>query len=268
MIQRFLITAIVGFLVLTSQIADAEDYDWSQAPRIGTKAELARCIENERRRGQTKINFVLINFKLSMDEKIAPKELRRLQDEYFPFASAPEAILIGDRGTGQLTYVIKKEYPGTRVANAYLSGNTSNLTMGEQTLYNIAVEIVNETNKRSSEVEKARYIHDEICKRVEYRSQTNPDAIGALVIGITNCQGFTDAFYMLGRMCGLNVCRIEGSYQGETHVWNFITFSNGKSYCVDVTHDDNTNSDNWFLKTRAHMEKTHSCEWEIIPNLQ
>lgn len=271
MLKRCLLAVIVALLVTmtSSQIATAEDYDWNSAPRISSKAQLAKYIEDGRRRGQNEIHFVLTNFKLSKDEEIAPKELRRLQDEYFTFAIAPEAILIGVRGTGQLTYVIIKEYPGTRVANAYLSGDTSNLTMEEANLYNIAVEIVNEANKRSSEREKARYIHDEICKRVkDWKSRTNEDAIGALVIGITNCQGFTDAFYMLGRMCGLNVCRIEGSYQGETHVWNFITFSDDKSYCVDVTNGFNTKSDYLFCATRERMEKTHSCDWEIIPNLQ
>ncbi|MBR0061822.1 MAG: hypothetical protein IJP68_10135 [Selenomonadaceae bacterium] len=58
------------------------------------------------------------------------------------------------------TYYLN-ELPGTRVANAYLSGDKSKLTAEEQQLYNVAVGIVTEANKYSSEIEKERYIHDE-----------------------------------------------------------------------------------------------------------
>ena len=76
-------------------------------------------------------------------------------------------------------------------------------------------------------------------KKVNYKTpQDKPDAFAALVTGETNCQGYSDAFYMLGRMAGLNVRRIGGKFKGEFHVWNTITFEDGKTYCVDVTQDD------------------------------
>jgi hypothetical protein len=59
-------------------------------------------------------------------------------------------------------------------------------------------------------------------------------AKGALVDGKANCQGYTDAFYLLGRMMGWNVEKMGGN----DHVWNTIEFGDGKIYCVDVTWGD------------------------------
>lgn len=269
MLKRCLLAVIVALLVTSSQIAAAEDYDWSKAPRIGTKAELARYIENERRNGNTIFPVVLTNGLIVYNQSELGILCNSVSNSFIVNLSLDSYGF----GSGRILFRIR-EFPGTLVANAYLSSNQQqawlNLNHEEQELYNVAVGIVDKVNKLSSEREKARYIHDEICKHVkEWKSHTNEDAIGALVIGITNCNGFTDAFYMLCRMAGLNVGRIGGTIDnGKTpHAWNWIDLD-GKTYCVDVTLDDSTNSDNWFLKTRAHMEKTHSCEWEIIPNLQ
>ena len=271
MLKKFFVLVIMDLLVMSSQIATAEDYDWNQAPRIAGKADLARYIESERRKGQTEIHFILTNFKLSTNGETVEEELDGLLDEYInTFAMAPGVRLSGIRGTGQLILKITKEYPGTRVANAYLSSNTSKLTAEEKQIYHLAVSIVDEANKFSSEVEKARYIHDEICRIVkEYKSHTNEDAIGAILFKVTNCQGYADAFYMIGRMSGLNVSRIGGSLRkGVGHVWNTITFSNGKTYCVDVTLDDKYNTHDYFLAPFEVMKRYHSCEWELLPNLQ
>lgn len=269
MIQRFLIATIVGFLFLTSQIAVAADIDWNSAPRIGSKAEFARYIESERRKGYTTFHLILTNefrngFRIDNKEDFANLAL---------CIDVNGTWHINTDGTAQMTYKIT-EYPGTRVANAYLSSNQQqawmNLTNEEQKLYNIAVSIVDEANKRLTEVEKARYIHDEICKRVDYRSQTNQDAFGALVIKVTNCQGYSDAFYMLGRMSGLEVGRIRAhiNENNENHALNTITFSDGRTYLVDATNDDTNNTNILFCSGRETMQRYFTCEWEIIPNLQ
>ena len=276
MIKRFFVVFALCFLVLSSQIVSASDVDWDSVKKISSKAELAKYIENGRRRGQKVFNFVLTNFKLSTDREIANKERDMLLNEYcYSFAFAPSVSLNGVMGTGQLTYTIITEYPGTNVANAYL-GYISwlELTYKEQELYRVAVKIVDEASKRSSEVEKARYIHDEICRLANLPEDNSNDidktATGALIKKVTNCQGYADAFYMLGRMSGLNTSRIGGKTDnGNTaHAWNTITLADGKTYCVDVYFDDKFNSDYWFLATFERMKATHSCEWEIIPNLQ
>ena len=271
MLKKFF-AATLGLLMLSSQIVSAKDIDWDSAPRIGSKVEFARYIESERRKGQTVFNIVLINgfgfdeyqdiFKFAVSQFINYVKIERQDDT-----------------TMRMHYEIT-EYPGTIIANAYLEEGEYkswlDFTDDEKKLYNLAIDIIYEADKRPSELEKARYIFKAICNRVEaYEALKNPDgkvksstAIDALVYRKTHCEGFTDAFYMLGRMCGLNVGRIAGEYKGESHGWNFITFADGKSYCVDVTNGFNTKSYYLFCATKERMWENYSCEWEIIPNLQ
>ena len=271
--KKFFTAVILAVFILSAQIAFAADVDWNSAPRINSKAQLANYIENGRRKGQTEFNFVITYVKLNNED-----EFNNWLKEFNEYIVVVQHYNYNRVGFGTVGFIFKitNEYPGTRVANAYLSRNKEqawmNLTAEEQKLYNIAVGIVDEAKKRNSEVEKARYIHDEICKRVlQYKNENERDktALGALIDGYAQCQGYSDAFYMLGRMCGLNVCRIGGIVDGRSgHAWNFITFSDGKSYCVDVTMDDTYNYDRWFLATYEQMKSTYSCEWSIIPNLQ
>lgn len=274
MIKNFLVAVIVGLLFMTSQIVSAaEDYDWSQAPRIGNKVEFARYIENERRNRDTNEHRQIFHVVLTNGLKVDTAE------DFANLVTASVVNISGIRstdGTAKITYNIV-EYPGTRIANAYLSRNKQqawmNLTNEEQKLYNIAVGIVAEANKRNSEVEKARYIHDEICRLVlEYKSENerNKTAVGAMIDHYAQCQGYSDAFYMLGRMAGLKVGRITGNTGNRTtgHAWNWITFADGKSYCVDVTLDDTYISTEWFLADFEVMKRHHTCEWSVIPNLQ
>lgn len=260
MLKRCLLAVIVALLVTSSQIAAAEDYDWSQAKRIGTKAELARYIENERCNGNTKIRVIFTG------ERITGDELGYL----VPCLDVKgNCYYMYDRTTRINCEIV--EYPGTHVANAYRSGDISKLNVEEKKLYRLAVKIVAKANKRSSEKEKAEYIHKVICDSVhgKNKNKRNETAIGALIDHYANCEGFTDAFYMLGRMAGLNVGRIGGYINGnEGHAWNWITFADGKTYCVDVTLDNRYNTHEWFLATFEVMKRHHSCEWEIIPNLQ
>lgn len=260
--------------MLNLQIVVAAHINWDSVPHFSNKVKLARYIEEGRRNNQTNFNFVLTNVKVNNQE-----ELNILKDE-FVNSLAPAlhgSLFIFDWGTGQLNYTIT-EYPGTRVANAYLSGNTSNLTAEEMRLYYKALEIVNVAQQKSSPIEKARYIHDEICNRVEFVNQDEEylrTATSALLYKKANCQGYSDSFYMLCRMCNLNVIKVYGVFDGGAHAWNAIEFGDGKFYCVDVQIDDRKDeygreyiSDEYFKANYKKMKRHYDCEWSIIPNLQ
>lgn len=280
MFKRCLLAVIVALLVTSSQIAAAaEDYDWSQAPQIGTKAELARYIENERRKGNTKFRIILTNTHAFGFYTLS--DFNNFYVQMLAPCLKPNLWISMDEfnRTAQLTFEMT-EFPGIRVANAYLQKDSydqywawNNLDDEEKELFRIAVGIVDEANKRSSEIEKARYIHDAICNRVEsFEFIEHATAINALVYKKTDCDGFAESFYMLGLMSGLNVREIygtakDGDGQWGNHAWNWITFSDGKSYCIDVTNGFNTKS-SIYLWTFERMKNLYSCEWEIIPNLQ
>ena len=277
-IKKFFVALILGLLMMSSQIVSAYDYDWSQAKRIGSKVEFASYVENGRRRGQVTFHVILAN------NSILPNAWKTNVIDKNDFANIIPCrdfdILFAWHDVNSIRIAFKvKEYPGTRVANAYRAGNTNGLTSEELQLYNVAIGIVNEAKKISSEVERARYIHDTICnhvKELKGENDRNKTAIGALIDGYAQCQGFTDAFYMLGRMAGLNVGRIHGTINNSKteHGWNWITLEDGKTYLIDVSQDwiewkNGSNKYKYFVVPSATMKNiTYWCEWEIIPNLQ
>lgn len=285
MLKKLLVAAIVCLLVISSQIVHAaEEIDWSTAPHFNSKAEVAAYIENGRRQGQTDFYFVLTSVKISVDREKGMKEILALNEDFVnAIALVPMGNLSAEFGTGNFLYEIVKEYPGTRIANAYQSGNTSGLTADEMQLYNVALSIANEANKLSSPLERELYLYKELCNRgtyydeeVMFTEDNQPKrfftAFGALIDGKANCSGLADAFYMLGRMCGLNVSRI-GGYIKENgksirHGWNTITFEDGKTYCVDVTNGVNAKNLYLFNAPLKVMKNTHRCDWKLIPNLQ
>ena len=136
--KKFFTAVILAVFILSAQIAFAADVDWNSAPRINSKAQLANYIENGRRKGQTEFNFVITYVKLNNEDEF--------NNWHFNYN-------LVSFGTGRFTFNITNEYPGTRVANAYLSREPHmarmNLTAEEQKLYNIAVGIVGEANKRN-----------------------------------------------------------------------------------------------------------------------
>ena len=94
-------------------------------------------------------------------------------------------------------------------------------------------------NNNLSDVEKALLIHDRLAVHCEYDVSNVPDEsytmYGALVKGVSVCQGYAEAYYYLLEKVGIEnrLCSSLALY----HVWNIITI-NGKEYHVDVTWDD------------------------------
>ena len=273
----FAVTIIVAF-IFSCRLVFAADYDWSKAQKIASKAELSKYIENGRRKGQSVFHVILTNGLIIKEP-----------EEFLAVVSAPYVkVTHYNDQSGRRIYEILTEYPGTKVANAYLSGNMSLLTTSEeQVLFKEAVKIVNEAKKYSSPIAAELYIYNEICRRTTFYDEENkfPEkgipksfctASGVLIYGKANCQGYADAFYMLGRMSGLNVGRISGNLGGTAHTWNTIEFGDGKVYCVDVTDGDTEINDkrinvNAYVCFNAPLEiikADHSAQWEAVPNLQ
>lgn len=136
--EKFLIPAIIIMLVLSSQIAAAAiPIDWSKVQRVNNKQDLAKYIETARRNGDEILPVILTNgLTVSANEfiRLCPSSL-----------VSSERVSTDGRNTCMIYRI--KDYPGTRVANAYLSGNTSWLSSDEMKLYNVAVDIVNSIKK-------------------------------------------------------------------------------------------------------------------------
>ena len=153
-----------------------------------------------------------------------------------------------DVGTGLLT-MEPSYYAGTRILHAAKTGDFSFLTPEELSAYDTAMAVVNQAKANtSSDLQLEKALHDYLCQTVTYvgfedvvlpednTPHTILTAVGALVYGQANCQGFSDAFYLLGELAGFQVRRQDGWDTGEPHRWNTIE-RNGQWYIVDVTYD-------------------------------
>ena len=141
-------------------------------------------------------------------------------------------------------------YPGQKIVFAWKSGDVSRLTQEELEVYGIAQELVSQARAADPDPEAMElWLHDWLCANVEYDSPYEyvyPEdfvgldeltCVGALRDGKANCQGYTDAFYLLGTLAGLEVYVIFGTADGGGHCWNGVRLD-GKIYMVDVTFDD------------------------------
>lgn len=141
-------------------------------------------------------------------------------------------------------------YPGQRIVWAWESGDFSDLTEEEQQTYEKAMELVEQAKAETEDAyELELWLHDWICDNVVYDSPhtyVNPEdfvgldeltCVGALLNGTVNCQGYTDAFYLLGTLAGLEVHKVFGTNGEEGHCWNAVRLD-GRLYTVDVTFND------------------------------
>ncbi len=245
-----------------------EEIDWDSIPPVGDLNTLIPRFQAAIDARQTQIPIVYTGGYLEDDEVL----MTLFSLSWIEWKSR-------DTGGGvtQVLYTIPY-YPGTLVADAYLSGDTSGLDAQQMALYNAAVPIVEQALQQGSPLKTELYLHDAVCNATSYYTAEMVEhmpsfttAYGALVEGRANCQGYTDAFDMLTRMCGMTTGKISGIANGEDHVWNMLQF-NGNWYAVDVTHDDEANLLNgtpltgyiYFNAARDVLCGTHSWDWSLI----
>ena len=161
-------------------------------------------------------------------------------------------------------------YPGTKIADAYETGKFYGLTEEELEVAQMAVDFVENTvNPEPDVLVKERLIHDFICESTVYTNPGSNDpipryctAVGLFLDGEANCQGYADAFNMLGRMAGLDVRSQSGSAGGSLHVWNIIKIDR-KWYSMDVTYDDTTfNGEGYYHPAYIYFNAGKDILWE------
>ena len=141
-------------------------------------------------------------------------------------------------------------YPGTQIIAALARGEEDGLSGRVLETYQAAKRIAAEC-VADTPLQTAKNLHDRLCDMVVYTDDDTTDeddnAIGAILNGKANCDGYTDAFYLLGTLSGLEVRYQHGdSYQlgiqaisleSVTHMWNLLRLD-GTWRLVDVTWDD------------------------------
>jgi hypothetical protein len=160
---------------------------------------------------------------------------------------------------------------GNIVYHAYLNGDASNLTPEQLEVYNMATNYVNHTLDTSKSIlAQEKQIFDYICRNVTYYKDENDSeeysryrsSIGALLDGSANCMGYSDTFYLLCSMAGMQVSYV--SEESMNHAWNIITLD-GKQYMVDTTFADTSyDLDSISAIAEYPSYKFFNATWEFV----
>ena len=136
-------------------------------------------------------------------------------------------------------------YSGKRIWAAMAAGMTDRLTARERDTLRAAADIA--AGVRGSETERERALHDWLCSHVRYSTDDeendNDCAVGALLDGLADCDGYSDAFFLLCRLSGIDARLVDGTatdFRGQNdsgHMWNAVCIR-GTWVMVDVTWDD------------------------------
>lgn len=108
--------------------------------------------------------------------------------------------------------------------------------------YEVIYEISEKAAKEKTTYDKAKVLHDELCKRAHYPTNNNNDeeiysAYGALINGVANCEGYARAFQLLCNATGIENVLVCGNSKSVGHLWNMIKTEDGW-YHIDCTWDD------------------------------
>lgn len=155
-----------------------------------------------------------------------------------------------DSSNRKLFHTTVIPFPGNRIAEAYQTGDLSNLSDEEQQVLTLAKQLVEQAQAETSDpLELERRLHDMIVERVTYHEGlteiSDPDnpprymtVVGALLDGIADSRGYTDAFYTLATMAGFEVGRMHVLKISDLRMVNIIKLD-GQWYTVDVAYNDN-----------------------------
>ena len=174
-----------------------------------------------------------------------------------------------NRDSGSLAFTDIEYFPGTVILRAVEAGEEGSLPPRLQETLAAARAMAGEC-QADSDVETARRIHDRLCETIVYTDDESTEeddcAIGALLNGQANCDGYSDAMFLVGRLAGLEIAYQHGDSKdgglaglSSTHIWNVIRLD-GSWRMVDVTWDDNESMAPgylWFNIGQDRAARTH-----------
>ncbi len=163
-------------------------------------------------------------------------------------------------------------YPGYEILRSVETGTEAELPSElRETL--AEARSMAEACQTSDPLETAKNIQSAICEKTRYAYMTNRShvdtAMGVLLKGVADCDGYADAFYLVGGLAGLDVryqYGISSQYNSEentivtgSHMWNLLKLE-GSWRVVDVCWADEEDGINytWFNigKDRASRSRT------------
>ena len=130
------------------------------------------------------------------------------------------------------------------------------------------VNEIYEVIKDFDDYNKSKYVYTYLAQNITYGEGDNMyNMCGALIDGITKCDGYTKAYLYIMQKCGVEVGYICGEGKGDLHAWNIVKI-NGDWYYVDCTWGDPIleNNDEMQLKNNVDYSYLHLTTDEILKN--
>ena len=203
----------------------------------------------------------------------------------FPSDLAPQTIArIGNLlyvqclPQGDLYEITLWEYPGQRMVRAYRTGDRSGLREGEALALDTAIVMVDQARTDAvTPLELELRLFDMLRETVRYNEGTteimDPEAppryltaLGALLDGNANCQGYTDAMYVLLSVAGFENSKMHVDIPTGGHVVNTVCVG-GNWYVLDATfsdYDDPTGIQISYRLFNAGVDKCTEYSWEPV----
>jgi len=203
-------------------------------PEFSSVTQFRDHIMEQRQQGELSISFVYTG-----TDEIDPGVVAQIADVCFVRMTVQ----------GNFYHFELTAFPGERMVDAYFRDDTQLLSQDEKKALKIAIQMVEEAKSQvSNDWELELLIHDMLAERITYSNADiyyeSPEdqprhlsAIGALLDGEANCQGYTDAFYVLATIAGFEVGRLSVETDKDPHMVNTICLDR-KWYVVDLTYDD------------------------------
>lgn len=226
--------------VTPASATSSRDYSQDANPAIFT-ADLPREFYNSARHAYLNAEKMAASF---------DRERRKAD------VSLPVSLPSGMKVTRSMTNVCH-ELGGVRY-NYEISDNSPYVYAYSRTdsdLNRPSVQSIIETAKRfDSDREKAEFLAETICDRLEYAYDKDIDSWNKAMDngGKAVCSGYSAAFNRMGRAAGLDVLTI-GSKAGN-HAWNLV-YCDDEWLMVDLTHYDTSHNEaNWFQPEHPKMK--------------
>ncbi len=237
--------------------------DYDSYTQINDMIQLRDYIFEQQSQDNLKMSFVYTG-----EDPLTGDDIIRMADACF-------VNMVQEGENYCLYHLTLTEFPGNRIVDAYFNDDTSSLSDDEILALNTAVDIVEEARSQAeNEWELEFAIYDALTERITYLDGDNSydapenqprhlNAVGALVDGFANCQGYADAFYTVASIAGFQVGRMGVETPEDPHMVNTILLDS-KWYVVDVTYGDDENEMVEYRLVNAGKDMIVEYWWDKI----
>ncbi|NFI55875.1 transglutaminase domain-containing protein [Clostridium botulinum] len=118
-------------------------------------------------------------------------------------------------------------------------------------------------NNNMSDYEKVKIINDYLVNRYEYDyTLSSSNVYSALTTNYTVCQGYSLTAYKMLKNVGIESRIGVGTNKGASHSWNIVKIGDSW-YHLDITNNDSTRSNKYFLVSDEFLEE-NEYRWDKI----